>query len=162
MLLKYMTKPSFNSNACFRNLKLDHLCENVAKSGFNFLGSGCRPLIEIEIAVVSGIFIMFLFQCRTFPNNYWDKFVKRKVRFQLSFKMSVKYQGHLFFCREMISVCYFQVLDKYGDIYGRERIAELLGMDLASLDVSAMTHEKKPEPDTSMFSWYVLDSTLFT
>uniref|UniRef100_A0A1A8C289 Ryanodine receptor 1b (Skeletal) n=1 Tax=Nothobranchius kadleci TaxID=1051664 RepID=A0A1A8C289_NOTKA len=59
----------------------------------------------------------------TFPNNYWDKFVKRKV------------------------------LDKYGDIYGRERIAELLGMDLASLDVSAMTHEKKPEPDTSMFSW---------
>uniref|UniRef100_A0A673BR42 Ryanodine receptor 1 n=1 Tax=Sphaeramia orbicularis TaxID=375764 RepID=A0A673BR42_9TELE len=59
----------------------------------------------------------------TFPNNYWDKFVKRKV------------------------------LDKYGDIYGRERIAELLGMDLASLDVSAMTHEKKPEPDTSMFAW---------
>ncbi|TSL75312.1 Ryanodine receptor 2 [Bagarius yarrelli] len=59
----------------------------------------------------------------TFPNNYWDKFVKRKV------------------------------LEKYGDIYGRERIAELLGMDLASLDVSAMTHEKKPEPDTSMFTW---------
>uniref|UniRef100_A0A8C7LAT0 Ryanodine receptor 1 n=1 Tax=Oncorhynchus kisutch TaxID=8019 RepID=A0A8C7LAT0_ONCKI len=41
----------------------------------------------------------------SFPSNYWDKFVKRKV------------------------------LDKYGDIYGRERIAELLGMDLASLDV---------------------------
>ncbi|XP_071368984.1 ryanodine receptor 1, partial [Centroberyx affinis] len=59
----------------------------------------------------------------TFPNNYWDKFVKRKV------------------------------LDKYGDIYGRERIAELLGMDLASLDVSAMTHEKKHEPDSSMFTW---------
>ncbi|XP_046719892.1 ryanodine receptor 1-like isoform X1 [Silurus meridionalis] len=59
----------------------------------------------------------------TFPNNYWDKFVKRKV------------------------------LEKYGDIYGRERIAELLGMDLASLDVSAMTHEKKPEPDNSMFTW---------
>lgn len=53
-------------------------------------------------------------------------------------------------------MCDTQVLDKYGDIYGRERIAELLGMDLASLDVSAMTHEKKPEPDTSMFSWYVL------
>lgn len=49
------------------------------------------------------------------------------------------------------------MLDKYGDIYGRERIAELLGMDLASLDVSAMTHEKKAEPDTSMFSWYVLE-----
>lgn len=57
---------------------------------------------------------------------------------------------------KMSSVCDIQVLDKYGDIYGRERIAELLGMDLASLDVSAMTHEKKPEPDTSMFSWYAL------
>ncbi|XP_064408728.1 ryanodine receptor 1 isoform X5 [Latimeria chalumnae] len=58
----------------------------------------------------------------SFPSNYWDKFVKRKV------------------------------LDKYGDIYGRERIAELLGMDLSSLDISAQ-HEKKPEPDTSMLSW---------
>uniref|UniRef100_A0A4W4GAQ9 Ryanodine receptor 1 n=1 Tax=Electrophorus electricus TaxID=8005 RepID=A0A4W4GAQ9_ELEEL len=45
---------------------------------------------------------------------------------------------------------HWQVLEKYGDIYGRERIAELLGMDLASLDVSAMTHEKKPEADTSL------------
>lgn len=53
-----------------------------------------------------------------------------------------------------------QVLDKYGDIYGRERIAELLGMDLASLDVSALTHEKKPEPDTSMFAWSVQDCML--
>ncbi|XP_031429541.1 ryanodine receptor 1b isoform X8 [Clupea harengus] len=57
----------------------------------------------------------------SFPNNYWDKFVKRKA------------------------------LDKYGDIYGRERIAELLGMDLAELDVSTQ-QEKKPEPVTSMFS----------
>lgn len=59
-----------------------------------------------------------------------------------------------------ICASFFQVLDKYGDIYGRERIAELLGMDLASLDVSAMTHEKKPEPDTSMFSWSVQDGPL--
>ncbi|KPP64861.1 hypothetical protein Z043_116754 [Scleropages formosus] len=59
----------------------------------------------------------------SFPSNYWDKFVKRKV------------------------------LDKYGDIYGRERIAELLGMDLASLDVSSQQHERKPEPDNSMFTW---------
>ncbi|KAG9348369.1 hypothetical protein JZ751_002104, partial [Albula glossodonta] len=59
----------------------------------------------------------------SFPNNYWDKFVKRKV------------------------------LDKYGDIYGRERIAELLGMDLASLDISAQQQEKKPETDSSMFTW---------
>ncbi|XP_023662899.1 ryanodine receptor 1b isoform X3 [Paramormyrops kingsleyae] len=59
----------------------------------------------------------------SFPNNYWDKFVKRKV------------------------------LEKYGDIYGRERIAELLGMDLASLDVSTQQREKKPAPDTSLFTW---------
>uniref|UniRef100_A0A8B9JLQ8 Ryanodine receptor 1a (skeletal) n=1 Tax=Astyanax mexicanus TaxID=7994 RepID=A0A8B9JLQ8_ASTMX len=57
----------------------------------------------------------------SYPNNYWDKFVKRKV------------------------------LDKYGDIYGRERIAELLGMDLASLDVSKQQTDKKPEEqDNSM------------
>uniref|UniRef100_A0A8C7WKG9 Ryanodine receptor 1 n=1 Tax=Oncorhynchus mykiss TaxID=8022 RepID=A0A8C7WKG9_ONCMY len=61
----------------------------------------------------------------SFPNNYWDKFVKTKV------------------------------LAKYGDIYGRERIAELLGMDLASLDVSAMTQEKKPEPESGMLSWII-------
>ncbi|GAA6070517.1 ryanodine receptor 1 isoform X1, partial [Tachysurus ichikawai] len=60
----------------------------------------------------------------SFPNNYWDKFVKRKV------------------------------LDKYGDIYGRERIAELLGMDLATLDVSKQQSDKKPqEPDNSMLAW---------
>uniref|UniRef100_A0A8C9YFV3 Ryanodine receptor 3 n=1 Tax=Sander lucioperca TaxID=283035 RepID=A0A8C9YFV3_SANLU len=40
----------------------------------------------------------------SFPNNYWDKFVKRKV------------------------------IKKYGDLYGAERIAELLGMDKSALD----------------------------
>ena len=46
-----------------------------------------------------------------------------------------------------------QVLDKYGDIYGRERIAELLGVDLASLDVSKEHEKKTEEPDNSMFTW---------
>ncbi|KAH0631540.1 hypothetical protein JD844_005911 [Phrynosoma platyrhinos] len=58
----------------------------------------------------------------SFPSNYWDKFIKRKV------------------------------LDKYGDIYGRERIAELLGMDLASLEITAQ-NEKKPGPDKSLLTW---------
>ncbi|CAM4614785.1 unnamed protein product [Lepidochelys kempii] len=58
----------------------------------------------------------------SFPSNYWDKFVKRKV------------------------------LEKYGDIYGRERIAELLGMDLASLEISAQS-ERKPQPDKSLLTW---------
>uniref|UniRef100_A0A8C9YJ76 Ryanodine receptor 3 n=1 Tax=Sander lucioperca TaxID=283035 RepID=A0A8C9YJ76_SANLU len=39
----------------------------------------------------------------SFPNNYWDKFVKRKV------------------------------IKKYGDLYGAERIAELLGMDKSQI-----------------------------
>lgn len=54
------------------------------------------------------------------------------------------YNLHHFFC---------QVLDKYGDIYGRERIAELLGVDLASLDVSQQHEKKQGEPDNS-FAWY--------
>uniref|UniRef100_A0ACB8FT54 Ryanodine receptor 1 n=1 Tax=Sphaerodactylus townsendi TaxID=933632 RepID=A0ACB8FT54_9SAUR len=58
----------------------------------------------------------------SFPSNYWDKFIKRKV------------------------------LEKYGDIYGRERIAELLGMDLASLEITAQ-NGKKPEPDKSLLTW---------
>ncbi|XP_072885345.1 ryanodine receptor 1-like isoform X1 [Hemitrygon akajei] len=58
----------------------------------------------------------------SFPNNYWDKFVKRKV------------------------------LDKYGDIYGRERIAELLGMDMSALDVT-VPQEKTPAADNSFLSW---------
>ncbi|XP_053461557.1 ryanodine receptor 1 isoform X2 [Nycticebus coucang] len=58
----------------------------------------------------------------SFPSNYWDKFVKRKV------------------------------LDKHGDIYGRERIAELLGMDLASLEITAH-NERKPSPPPGLLTW---------
>lgn len=47
-----------------------------------------------------------------------------------------------------------QVLEKYGDIYGRERIAELLGMDLASLDIGAQGERKAP-PDSSLLTWWV-------
>ncbi|KAK2509935.1 hypothetical protein MC885_019525 [Smutsia gigantea] len=58
----------------------------------------------------------------SFPSNYWDKFVKRKV------------------------------LDKHGDIYGRERIAELLGMDLATLEITAHS-ERRPEPPPGLLTW---------
>uniref|UniRef100_G3UG01 Ryanodine receptor 1 n=1 Tax=Loxodonta africana TaxID=9785 RepID=G3UG01_LOXAF len=58
----------------------------------------------------------------SFPSNYWDKFVKRKV------------------------------LDKHGDIYGRERIAELLGMDLATLEITAH-NERKPKPPPGLLTW---------
>uniref|UniRef100_A0A665VDB3 Ryanodine receptor 2b (cardiac) n=1 Tax=Echeneis naucrates TaxID=173247 RepID=A0A665VDB3_ECHNA len=43
----------------------------------------------------------------SFPSNYWDKFVKRKV------------------------------MDKYGEFYGCEKISELLGLDQAALDFSS-------------------------
>uniref|UniRef100_A0A8I3QCS0 Ryanodine receptor 3 n=1 Tax=Canis lupus familiaris TaxID=9615 RepID=A0A8I3QCS0_CANLF len=58
----------------------------------------------------------------SFPNNYWDKFVKRKV------------------------------INKYGDLYGAERIAELLGLDKNALDFSPV-EENKAEA-ASLVSWY--------
>uniref|UniRef100_A0A672JJC7 Ryanodine receptor 2b (cardiac) n=1 Tax=Salarias fasciatus TaxID=181472 RepID=A0A672JJC7_SALFA len=56
----------------------------------------------------------------SFPSNYWDKFVKRKV------------------------------MDKYGDFYGREKISELLGLDQAALDFSSeRKKEKRLKRDTA-------------
>uniref|UniRef100_A0A671YWR5 Ryanodine receptor 2 n=1 Tax=Sparus aurata TaxID=8175 RepID=A0A671YWR5_SPAAU len=49
----------------------------------------------------------------SFPSNYWDKFVKRKV------------------------------MDKYGDFYGCEKISELLGLDQTALDFSSERKERK-------------------
>nr|XP_032804165.1 ryanodine receptor 2-like isoform X12 [Petromyzon marinus] len=56
----------------------------------------------------------------SFPNNYWDKFVKRKV------------------------------MDKYGEFYGRDRISELLGLDMAALDFSR--RNEKPKKESSIFA----------
>uniref|UniRef100_A0A667ZYR6 Ryanodine receptor 2b (cardiac) n=1 Tax=Myripristis murdjan TaxID=586833 RepID=A0A667ZYR6_9TELE len=56
----------------------------------------------------------------SFPSNYWDKFVKRKV------------------------------MDKYGEFYGCERISELLGLDQAALDFRSQTQERRrPKRDTA-------------
>ncbi|XP_071656899.1 ryanodine receptor 1 isoform X4 [Patagioenas fasciata] len=71
---------------------------------------------------VKGQWDRLVLNAQSFPSNYWDKFVKRKV------------------------------LEKYGDIYGRERIAELLGMELASLEIGAQG-ERKPPPDNSLLTW---------
>ncbi|XP_071057732.1 ryanodine receptor 3-like [Pseudochaenichthys georgianus] len=57
----------------------------------------------------------------SFPNNYWDKFVKRKV------------------------------IKKYGDLYGAERIAELLGMDKSALDFNPT--EETVAKEASLVSW---------
>ncbi|KAJ7989095.1 hypothetical protein DPEC_G00315980 [Dallia pectoralis] len=57
----------------------------------------------------------------SFPNNYWDKFVKRKV------------------------------INKYGDLYGAERIAELLGLDKSALDFNPT--EETVLKEASLLSW---------
>uniref|UniRef100_A0A1A8S9E4 Ryanodine receptor 3 n=1 Tax=Nothobranchius rachovii TaxID=451742 RepID=A0A1A8S9E4_9TELE len=57
----------------------------------------------------------------SFPNNYWDKFVKRKV------------------------------INKYGDMYGAERIAELLGLDKSALDFDPTV--ETVEKEASLLSW---------
>nr|XP_043902413.1 ryanodine receptor 2-like [Solea senegalensis] len=49
----------------------------------------------------------------SFPSNYWDKFVKRKI------------------------------MDKYGKLYGCEKISELLGLEQAALDFSSERKERK-------------------
>ncbi|KAG1972845.1 ryanodine receptor [Pimephales promelas] len=49
----------------------------------------------------------------SYPSNYWDKFVKRKV------------------------------MAKYGELYGSARVSELLGLDKAALDFSSEAHERK-------------------
>ncbi|XP_061645502.1 ryanodine receptor 2-like isoform X2 [Phyllopteryx taeniolatus] len=56
----------------------------------------------------------------SFPSNYWDKFVKRKV------------------------------MDKYGDFCGRDKISELLGLDQVSLDFSSEgTERNRHRKDTA-------------
>uniref|UniRef100_A0A8C3UUD6 Ryanodine receptor 1 n=1 Tax=Catharus ustulatus TaxID=91951 RepID=A0A8C3UUD6_CATUS len=70
---------------------------------------------------VKGQWDRLVLNAQSFPSNYWDKFIKRKV------------------------------LEKYGDIYGRERIAELLGMDLASLEMGAQG-ERRAAPDSSLIT----------
>ncbi|XP_062407606.1 ryanodine receptor 3 [Sardina pilchardus] len=57
----------------------------------------------------------------SFPSNYWDKFIKRKV------------------------------INKYGDLYGAERIAELLGLDKSALDFDPTIETVAPE--ASLVSW---------
>ncbi|XP_007940911.1 ryanodine receptor 2 [Orycteropus afer afer] len=69
---------------------------------------------------IKGQWDRLVINTQSFPNNYWDKFVKRKV------------------------------MDKYGEFYGRDRISELLGMDKAALDFSDAREKKKPKKDGSL------------
>ncbi|XP_028285731.1 ryanodine receptor 2 [Parambassis ranga] len=69
---------------------------------------------------IKGQWDRLVINTQSFPNNYWDKFVKRKV------------------------------MDKYGEFYGHDRISELLGMDKAALDFSNAHKKKKPRRDSSL------------
>ncbi|XP_076856683.1 ryanodine receptor 2 isoform X3 [Brachyhypopomus gauderio] len=69
---------------------------------------------------IKGQWDRLVINTQSFPNNYWDKFVKRKV------------------------------MDKYGEFYGHDRISELLGMDKAALDFSQAHEKKKPKKDSSL------------
>lgn len=67
----------------------------------------------------------------------------RTLHRQVPFQLQLVFTG----CRFLL-----QVLDKHGDIFGRERIAELLGMDLASLEITAH-NERKPDPPPGLLTW---------
>uniref|UniRef100_A0A671VHP5 Uncharacterized protein n=1 Tax=Sparus aurata TaxID=8175 RepID=A0A671VHP5_SPAAU len=69
---------------------------------------------------IKGQWDRLVINTQSFPNNYWDKFVKRKV------------------------------MDKYGEFYGHDRISELLGMDKAALDFSDAHKKRKPRRDGSL------------
>ncbi|TNN62818.1 Ryanodine receptor 2 [Liparis tanakae] len=69
---------------------------------------------------IKGQWDRLVINTQSFPNNYWDKFVKRKV------------------------------MDKYGEFYGHDRISELLGMDKAALDFSDSHKKRKPRRDGSL------------
>ncbi|XP_030196348.1 ryanodine receptor 2 isoform X3 [Gadus morhua] len=69
---------------------------------------------------IKGQWDRLVINTQSFPNNYWDKFVKRKV------------------------------MDKYGEFYGHDRISELLGMDRAALDFSDSHEKRKPKKDNSL------------
>ncbi|XP_051926912.1 ryanodine receptor 2 isoform X3 [Hippocampus zosterae] len=67
---------------------------------------------------IKGQWDRLVINTQSFPNNYWDKFVKRKV------------------------------MDKYGEFYGHDRISELLGLDKAALDFSDAHKKRKPRKDS--------------
>lgn len=48
--------------------------------------------------------------------------------------------------------CDLQVINKYGDLYGAERIAELLGLDKSALDFDPTV--ETVEKEASLVSWW--------
>lgn len=59
--------------------------------------------------------------------------------------MSSAASSSILFC------CCLQVIKKYGDLYGAERIAELLGLDKSALDFNPT--EETVAKEASLVSW---------
>uniref|UniRef100_W5KV56 Ryanodine receptor 2b (cardiac) n=1 Tax=Astyanax mexicanus TaxID=7994 RepID=W5KV56_ASTMX len=63
----------------------------------------------------------------SYPSNYWDKFVKRKV------------------------------MEKYSELYGSDRISELLGLDKTALDFSSEAQERRKPVRESLITTLAVD-----
>uniref|UniRef100_A0AAR2IQQ6 Ryanodine receptor 2b (cardiac) n=1 Tax=Pygocentrus nattereri TaxID=42514 RepID=A0AAR2IQQ6_PYGNA len=63
----------------------------------------------------------------SYPSNYWDKFVKRKV------------------------------MAKYGELYGSSRISELLGLDKTALDFSSEAQDRRRPARDSLINALTID-----
>lgn len=93
----------------------------------------------------------------SFPNNYWDKFVKRKVGGLCHFHLISRAHNLVTFTATLSSstrlgfAAILQVIKKYGDLYGAERIAELLGLDKSALDFNPT--EETVAKEASLVSW---------
>lgn len=51
------------------------------------------------------------------------------------------------------------MINKYGDLYGAERIAELLGLDKSALDFDPTV--ETVEKEASLLSWWVVNQPFF-
>lgn len=56
-------------------------------------------------------------------------------------------------CPDSCCISHLQVINKYGDLYGAERIAELLGLDKSALDFDPT--EEAVVKEASLLSWWV-------
>lgn len=54
-------------------------------------------------------------------------------------------------CHAPFFPCPVQVINKYGDLYGPERIAELLGLDKSALDFNPT--EETAAKEATLVSW---------
>lgn len=103
-----------------------------------FLGLS-RTITGINLWRERWVYFMFFLFC--FKTQYLFCHFLAVIKANVNLKIFLKY-----YC-----ICaWSQVMDKYGEFYGQERISELLGMDKAALDFSDAHKKKKPRRDSSL------------